>query len=78
MYDAGISASTGTFILHGLVPYRDFWILYGPLTGYLAALVGLLFPPSVTIVQLVGLALVASQAVAGRADGTPYPSAYAG
>jgi hypothetical protein len=33
MYDAGISASAGTFILHGLVPYRDFWMLYG--TRYL-------------------------------------------
>jgi hypothetical protein len=65
MYDAGISPSAGTFILHGLVPYRDFWMLYGPLTGYLAALVGLLLAPSATTVQLVGLALVASQAAAG-------------
>lgn len=65
MYDAGISASAGTFILHGLVPYRDFWMLYGPLGGYLAALVGLVFPPSVTAVQLVGLMLVASQGAAG-------------
>jgi hypothetical protein len=24
LYNAGISASAGTFILHGLVPYRDF------------------------------------------------------
>jgi hypothetical protein len=65
MYDAGISASAGTFILHGLVPYRDFWMLYGPLGGYLAALLGLVFPPSVTAVQLVGLMLVASQGAAG-------------
>jgi hypothetical protein len=65
MYDAGITASAGTFILHGLVPYRDFWMLYGPLGGYLAALAGVIFPPNVTIVQLVGLALVATQAAAG-------------
>lgn len=65
MYDAGISASAGTFILHGLVPYRDFWMLYGPLTGYLAALVELLLPRSVTVVQLAGLVLVGLQAAAG-------------
>jgi hypothetical protein len=65
MFDAGINASAGTFILHGLVPYRDFWLLYGPLGGYLAALVGLVFPPNATIIQLVGLGLVASQSAAG-------------
>jgi len=65
MYDAGISASAGTFILHGLVPYRDFWMLYGPLGGYLAALVSLVFPSSVTTIQLVGLGLVAAEAAAG-------------
>jgi hypothetical protein len=44
MFDAGINASAGTFILHGLVPYRDFWMLYGPLGGYLAALVSVVSP----------------------------------
>ena len=65
MYDAGISASAGTFILHGLVPYRDFWMPYGPLGGYLAALVSLVFPPSAMTIQLVGLMLVAAEAAAG-------------
>ena len=64
MYDAGISASAGMFILHGLVPYRDFWMLYGPLGGYLAALVGIVVTPSVMAVQIVGLLLVAAEAAA--------------
>ena len=29
LYDGGITASAGMFILHGAVPYRDFWLLYG-------------------------------------------------
>jgi hypothetical protein len=40
-------------------------MLYGQLTGYLAALVELLLPRSVTTVQLAGLALVGLQAAAG-------------
>ncbi len=66
-YDGGISASNGTFILHGLVPYRDFWLLYGPLSGYLVAAALLFAPPTVGLLRALGLATVAAQAAAGYA-----------
>jgi hypothetical protein len=66
-YDGGISASSGTFILHGLVPYRDFWLLYGPLSGYLVAAALLIAPPTVGLLRALGLATVAAQAAAGYA-----------
>src|SRR6476659_8446401 len=37
-YDGGISSSAATFTLHGLLPYRDYWLLYGPLSGALLAI----------------------------------------
>lgn len=66
-YDGGISASSGTFIRHGLVPYRDFWLLCGPLSGYLVAAALLVAPPTVGLLRALGLATVAAQATAGYA-----------
>ena len=66
-YDDGISASAGTFLLHGLVPYRDFWLLYGPLSGYLVAVGSLAFGPSLTLLNMLGIAIGATQAAAGFA-----------
>jgi hypothetical protein len=57
-YDGGITASAGTFLLHGLVPYRDFWLLYGPLTGIVAALLGFVFGNTIEVLRIAGLALV--------------------
>src|SRR5262245_25472546 len=37
-FDGGIAASAATFTLHGLLPYRDYWLLYGPLSGLVLAL----------------------------------------
>jgi len=64
-YDGGIAASAGTFIHHGLVPYRDFWILYGPLSGAIVALALVFLPPSVALLQVLGAASMLSQIVAG-------------
>ena len=53
-FDGGIAASAGTFILHGRVPYRDFWLLYTPLGGYLAAGLTAVFGTDVTVLRLGG------------------------
>lgn len=55
IYDGGITASTGTFILHGQLPYRDFWLLYGPLTGYVAAALSALFGTGILVLRVAGL-----------------------
>lgn len=62
LYDAGITASAGTFILHGRLPYRDFWLLYGPLAGYLAAALTAVFGNELVVLRLAGLALVMTTA----------------
>jgi hypothetical protein len=54
-YDGGITASAGTFILHGQLPYRDFWLLYGPLTGYVAAALSALFGNEILVLRIAGL-----------------------
>jgi hypothetical protein len=36
-YDEGILRSGGFFVTHGLIPYRDFWLPYGPLGPYVVA-----------------------------------------
>jgi hypothetical protein len=66
-YDGGLAGSAGTFLLHGELPYRDFWWLYGPgapvVVGALTAILG----PSVFLLRLLGLLLVGVQAALGYA-----------
>jgi hypothetical protein len=64
-YDGGITASAGTFILHGRLPYRDFWMLYGPLTGYLAAGMTALLGNEIWVLRLAGLLIVMATTVLG-------------
>jgi hypothetical protein len=64
-YDDGISPSAGTFVLHGLLPYRDFWFLYGPLVGYVMAIPNLLFGTSLDINRALGVMLLGLQGAAG-------------
>lgn len=61
-FDGGISASAAGFTLQGLVPYRDYWLLYGPLSGWLLALPSAVLGPSVELVRLAGLSVLAAQA----------------
>ncbi len=65
LYDGGITASAGTFILHGRVPYRDFWLLYGPLSGYVAAAATAIFGVDIRVLRLVGLLIVMATSVVG-------------
>jgi hypothetical protein len=78
-YDAGITASAATFLLHGRVPYRDFNILYGPAAGWLAALPTALFGPNLLVLRLLGLLAVVGQSVVGfqlvRRSAVPLPAA---
>jgi hypothetical protein len=60
-YDGGLAGSAGTFLLHGALPYRDFWWLYGPGAPVVAAIPTALLGPSVGLLRLLGLALVAVQ-----------------
>lgn len=64
-YDAGIASSAAMFTLHGLLPYRDYWLLYGPLSGLLLAVPTALLGPSVELIRLAGLGLVCVQAGLG-------------
>ncbi len=65
LYDGGITASAGTFILHGALPYRDFWLLYGPLTGYVAALWTAVFGNDLTALRVASLLVVVATALVG-------------
>jgi hypothetical protein len=65
VYDGGITASAATFIRHGQLPYRDFWLLYGPLAGYLGAALSTIFGSSVLVMRLAGLVLVMLTAAIG-------------
>lgn len=65
LYDGGITASAGTFILHGAVPYRDFWLLYGPLAGYVAAVWTAIFGNELVVLRVVSLLLVVATALVG-------------
>lgn len=64
-YDGGIVASAGTFTLHGLVPYLDYWLLYGPLSGLLLAAPLAIAGPTVELLRFLGLAAVVAQAALG-------------
>lgn len=57
-YDGGLAGSAGTFMLHGAVPYRDFWWLYGPAAPVVVAIPTALLGPSLLLLRLLGLALV--------------------
>lgn len=61
VFDGGITASAASFTLHGLVPYRDYWLLYGPLSGWLLAIPTAIIGPSVELTRLMGLAVLAAQ-----------------
>lgn len=63
-YDSGIASSAATFTLHGLLPYRDYWLLYGPLSGWLVALPTALMGPSVGLLRVAGMAVLCAQAAA--------------
>ena len=65
LFDGGLASSGGTFLLHGALPYRDFWWLYGPLAPPVAGAFSAVFGPSILLVRLLGLAMHALQAGAG-------------
>ena len=67
VYDGGLAASAGTFILHGELPYRDFWWLYGPASGVLVAIPTAILGPSLLLPRLLGLIVLMSQAGIGYA-----------
>jgi len=62
LFDGGIAAASAGFTVQGLLPYRDYWLLYGPLSGWLLAIPTALLGPSVELTRLVGLILLAGQA----------------
>ena len=64
-FDGGITSSAATFTLHGQLPYRDYWLLYGPLGGWLLAIPTAIAGPSVLLMQLSGLAVALGQAAIG-------------
>jgi hypothetical protein len=64
-FDGGIAASGATFTMHGLLPYRDYWLLYGPLSGYLLAIPTALFGPTIEALRIAGLVLVFAEAAIG-------------
>jgi hypothetical protein len=61
-YDGGISTSAATFTLHGLLPYRDYWLLYGPLSGFVLAVPTAIFGPSVELARIVGFGVFIAEA----------------
>lgn len=65
VYDGGIAASAGTFMLHGSVPYRDFWLLYGPLGGIVVAVPTAVLGPSILLIKTLGFLMVVGQARLG-------------
>jgi hypothetical protein len=66
-YDGGISSSAATFTLHGLLPYRDYWLLYGPLSGFVLAVPTAIFGPSIELARIIGFGVfIAETAIAYR------------
>jgi hypothetical protein len=66
-YDGGLSSSAGTFLLHGALPYRDFWWLYGPASPVLAAVATAVTGPSILFLRLLGIVALGVQAAVGYA-----------
>ena len=66
IYDTGITASSGTFILNGQVPYRDFWLLYGPLSGYISAALTWLAGPNLVVLHSASYVVLILTAVVGQ------------
>ena len=64
-FDGGITSSAAAFTLHGQLPYRDYWLLYGPLGGWLLAIPTAVAGPSVLLTQVAGLAVALGQAAIG-------------
>ena len=62
-YDGGISASAATFTLHGLLPYRDYWLLYGPLSGFLLAIPTAFLGPSIELLRALGFVVFCGEAL---------------
>ena len=67
VYDGGLAPSAGTFMLHGELPYRDFWWLYGPASGVLVAIPTAILGPSLLLPRVLGLIVLMSQAGLGYA-----------
>ncbi len=66
-FDGGLAPSAATFLMHGALPYRDFWWLYGP-AGYAVLLPFIaVFGPSLLAIRLAGLLIVFCLTVAGYA-----------
>lgn len=63
IYDGGISSSAATFTLHGLLPYRDYWLLYGPLSGFLLAIPTAFLGPSIELTRGLGFVVFCFEAV---------------
>jgi hypothetical protein len=61
-FDGGISASAASFTTHGLLPYRDYWLPYGPLSGWLLALPTALLGPSVELSRALGFGALCAEA----------------
>jgi hypothetical protein len=65
-YDEGLILTGATRILHGEIPYRDFWTVYGPGQIYLLALVFKLFSPSILVARIVDIHFKLLALIAGR------------
>ncbi len=62
-YDDGVAAEGARLVLHGAVPYRDFWTLYAPGSFYVNALAFLVFGESMAAIRLCMLTFGAVHAV---------------
>ncbi len=67
LYDGGLASSAATFLLHGALPYRDFWWLYGPGGPVLLAPFVALFGPSLLGIRVAGLVVAFWLTAAGYA-----------
>jgi len=70
-YDEGVTLTDGALTAAGHVPFRDFWMTYGPLDVYVLAAAFHLVSINVVVERLLGLAVlvllgVAAYAITGR------------